>query len=364
MDVNKIRIGIISEKQFVNTFATTKQKKKYYEDNAFTGSNKNTLLKDASRYCDIEDIGNKQYRISDIHKYPIPKSMSKMKNGLYQYMIPLILSKLVDGHDKNNKITLTSSKWARQIKMINSNYNAVKYHKTATSDYFQYEKNDINDFFDKADDAIVRQLEQSLKYLTDAGVIFWEKVFMVYKEKIDEKIVNVSEDHDIIISRTQDIHKMTDKEKSFYAECIKIADAESGAEDNQSRYFGEHARKYNEVLARELKKQNIAFVYQSYEVNYINLDKCKNLLGLFEDINNDDFIDKFNAEFQNMLMGNAETRYIKRLKDYSADYIHTFKNLSDMTINNKSESVWGRLNLSKNETDYKLHIQTTSGKLQ
>ena len=102
---------------------------------------------------------------------------------------------------------------------------------------------------------------------------------MVFKEKVDEKIADISEDHDIVISRTQDIHKMTDEEKSFYAECIKIADIESGAEDNQSRYFGEHARKYNDVLTRELKKQNIAFVYQSYEVNYINLDRCKNLLN-------------------------------------------------------------------------------------
>lgn len=187
---------------------------------------------------------------------------------------------------------------------------------------------------------------------------------MLFKERVDEKIASISDDHDIVVSRTQDIHKMTDEEKSFYAECIKIADAESGAEDNQSRYFGEHAKKYNDVLTRELKKQNIAFVYQSYEVNYINLDKCKNLLGLFENVNGSDFIDKFNAEFQNMLVGNAEARYIKRLKDYSTDYIHTFKNLSDMTINNKAESVWGRLNINKDETDYKLHIKTTKGEIK
>lgn len=373
MNKKNIQEGIINEKKLVNLFATSSQKQKYISNGRFVSSNKNTILKEASRYCDIEDLGNKQYKISNICKYPKPKVIFKMQSGLYQYMIPLILTKLIDGHNENNKITLTSSKWARQIKMINGNYNAVKYHKGLATDYFKYEYSNVDDFFDKADDMIARQLEQSLKYLVESGTIFWNKVNMVYKEKVDEKIVDISENHDVIINRIEDTHVLTEEENKFYADCLSIADKESGAEDNQSRYFGEHAKKFNEVLTRELKKKNIKFIYQAYEVYYIDLDKCKSLLESFENVDGKDFIEKFNNEFQKMIVDNAENRYNKKLKQfdidncikmYSEDYIDTFKDLSDMTINNESESVWERLKIDKNETDYKLKVNTKKGEIE
>lgn len=370
MNKKNIKEGIINEKKLVNLFATTLQKQKYLTNGRFVSSNKSTLLKEASRYCDIEDLGNKQYRILQVYKYPKPKSIFKMQTGLYQYMIPLILSKLIDGHNENNKINLTSSKWARQIKMINSNYNAVKYHKGLACEYFKYEYDNIEDFYNKADDMIARQLEQSLKYLTESGTIFWNKINMVYKEKVDDKIVSVTDDNNVVINKIEDSHIMTEEESKFYADCIKIADKESGAEDLQSRYFGVHAKKFNEVLTRELKKKNIKFIYQAYEVYYIDLDKCKNLLESFEDINSNNFIENFNNEFQQMIINNAENRYIKKIKQldisncikmYSEDYIDTFKNLSDMTISDGAESVWERLKLSKDETDYKLKVNKQKG---
>lgn len=370
MNKKNIKLGIMGEKKLVNLFGTTAQKRKYDENGKFVSSNKNTILREVSRYCEIEDLGNKQYKIINVFQYPKPKVIFKMQAGLYQYMIPLILSKLIDGHDENNKITLTSSKWARQIKMINNNYNAVKFHKGLASEYFKYDYNNVNDFFDKADDMITRQLEQSLKYLTESGTIIWEKVDMVYKGKIDEKIAEVSNCHDIVVTHIEDNHRMTDEEHKFYTKCIEIADEESGAEDNQSRYFGEHAKKFNEVLSRELKKNNIALVYKAYQVYYINIEKCKSLLSNFENINSSKFIENFNNEFQNMIINNAENRYNKELekidiedclKKYSEDYIETFRDLSDMTINNKSESIWGRLNIDKDETDYKLKVKKQKG---
>lgn len=372
MGKKNIQTGIINEKKLINLFATSSQKQKYISNGKFVSNNKNILLKEANRYCEIVDLGNRQYNILNLYKYPLPKNINKMQAGLYQYMIPLILSKLIDGHNENNKITFTSGKWARQIKMINHNYNAVKYHKKLTSDYFDYSYGDIDDFFDKADDMITRQLEQSLKYLEESGTIIWNKVNMVYKEKLDDKIVSVSTNHDVVMDKIEDTHVMTDEETSFYTKCIEIADKESGAEDKQSRYFGEHAKKFKEVLTRELLKENIKFVYQSYEVYYINLDKCKNLLQHFENINGDQFIENFNNEFQKMIIDNAENRYKKKseqyeldncIKKYSQDYIDTFKDLSDMTINNKTESVWDRLKIDKDESDYKLHIKTRQGKL-
>lgn len=359
-----MKIGIINEKKLVNLFATKNQKQKYLTDSKFTGVNKSILLKEASRYCEFDDLGNRNYKITKVYKYPKPKTLSKMQNGLYQYMIPLILNKLIDGHNENNKITLTSIKWARQIKMINGNYNAVKYHKQVASSYFDYNYNEVNDFYDKADDMIIRQLEQSLKYMTDAGLILWGKVDMVYKEKFNEKIVDISNGNNITLDKIEDTHVLTEEEKGYYAECIKIADVESGAEDKQGRYFGEHAKKFNEVLNRELLKKNIKFVYQAYEVYYIDLDKCKDFLNNFDNVNNISFIDNFNNEFQKMIIDNAETRYNKdldkQIKKYSEDYIDTFKNLSDMTINHNAESVWSMLNIN-GVTDYTLQVNRRKG---
>ena len=70
-----------------------------FENNKFVSSNKKTILNNANRFCKIEDKKNKQYEIKEIFSYVKPKEIEKMKESLYQYIIPLLLINLFKSND-------------------------------------------------------------------------------------------------------------------------------------------------------------------------------------------------------------------------------------------------------------------------
>ena len=70
MNIEDINIGKINEKELLQCFATEKQIKKYKEKNKFVSNNKTTVLKYAKQYCEIIVLGNRQYEITEVFKYP------------------------------------------------------------------------------------------------------------------------------------------------------------------------------------------------------------------------------------------------------------------------------------------------------
>lgn len=362
MNKENLKEGVISESELVKIFATPNIYKKYFSANKFTSNNKNILLNDANRYCTIEDLGDRQYKISNIRKYPIPKIYNKMNKSLYQYITPLILNKLIDGHDKNNKINLTLNKWARQIQMINGNYNIIKYNKKATSESLDYKLNYIEDFYNKADDMINNYIEMSLKYLKQTGSIIWREVYMVHMEKVGDKIIEIDDGNNIYAEFTIDEHQATQEEMDYYSRCIDIADKMAGidrsVDTDRERYYGKKAVKFTKALSSELNKRNIKYIYKTYEVYYVSLDKCKSILNLFD--TSGDMVKRFNSEFENLITENATKRYKKgELSKYSEDYIDTFVDLCEITIDNKTESIRDRINLSDSspEDNYNLKFK-------
>lgn len=356
-----LNIGIISEEQLVDIFATTSQKNKYYELNKFSGANKTTLLTEANRWCTIKDLGNRQYEIIEVFKYPKHKSLTKAKKGLYQYITPLILINLIDGHDKNNKITLTIGKWARQIKMINHNYNLVKYNRCNASNELKLKIESIDEFYDKSDSMINDYITNTLKYLDQMGLIIWRKVNIIRKEIINPNNLIVTENNNIITDLTIECHQASEEEMDYYARCIEIADKEANITNKSERYYSSKSNHYNSVLIRELNKQNIKMIYSTYEVYYIHLDKCKDILNEYENIEQAQLIEKFNKEFSEMLLNNADIRFDKNTYKYLAkgyenkdDFKYDFSNLCDIVINNKTEYLGDRIKQNTYEEKYSL----------
>ena len=88
MEKSTIKKGKLSEQKLVELYGSDTQKKSYLENGHFVGANKKTLLNKVSRYCNIEDLGNRTYRITDVYKYPLPSNFNKHKR---EYMIiPII----------------------------------------------------------------------------------------------------------------------------------------------------------------------------------------------------------------------------------------------------------------------------------
>lgn len=351
-------------------FATPSQKTKYYQKNRFIGVGKNTLLNEVNRWCKIIDLGNKQYEITEVYKYPKHKSLSKVKKGLYQYITPLVLSNLIDGHDQNNKITLTIGKWARQIKMTNSNYNLIKYNRCNASNELKLKIESIDEFYDKSESMINDYITNTLKYLEQMGLIVWRKVVLVKKEVINSNNIIVTEDKQINTDLIIDIHQATEEEMDYYARCMEIADNEANILNKSERYYSSKANHYNTALLRELHKKNITMIYSTYEVYYIHLDKCKNILNEFNNLQESNLVEKFNKEFSDLILNNADLRFDKNTykyldKGYSdkADFKYDLSNLCDIVINNKTEYLGNRINQSTYEEQYSLKFNVKHEKV-
>ena len=150
--------------------------------------NKRTLLEKMSRYCKIVDLGKREYEITEVYPYILPANFKKMNTSLYQYIVPLLLEKIINGHDQNRKIDITLGKWAREINMVNQNYNLCKYNKEETSRAIKYELDTINEFYNKSDDMIEYYIMNALDYLKSAGLIIWRDVYKITSEVSDEMV--------------------------------------------------------------------------------------------------------------------------------------------------------------------------------
>lgn len=323
------------------------------------------------RWCEINDLGNKQYEIINIYTYPKPKVLSKITKGLYQYITPLILMSLIDGHDQNNKITLTIGKWARQIKMVNGNYNLIKYNRCNASNELKLKLESIDEFYDRSDSMVNDYITNTLKYLEQIGIVIWRKVNMIRKEVVKSDTLIVSENNQVSADLIIEQHQASDEEMEYYARCMEIADKEAGITNKSERYYSAKANHYNSSLLRELNKRDIKMIYSTYEVYYVHLDKCKYILSEFPINDEQELVKMFNTEFSNLMLNNADIRFDKNTYKYldkgyddKSDYRYDFSNLCDIVINNETEYIGERFEKSSYEDRYnlKLHVKYESEK--
>ena len=75
---------------------------------------------------------------------------------------------------------MTVGLWAREIKMVNNNYDVLKEADVEKiEDIFGIGKNVYYDFYDRCDEAIDYYIVQALKYLYSAGLIIWREVYFI-----------------------------------------------------------------------------------------------------------------------------------------------------------------------------------------
>lgn len=360
MEKTAIKKGRISEKKLVELYGSDAQKKSYKENGRFVSNYKKTLLTKLSRYCDIEDLGNRKYKIINVYDYPLPANFNKMTKSLYQYIVPLLLTNLINGHDENNKIDITVGKWAREINMVNKNYNLVKYNKEDTSKETQCSLDTINEFYDKADDMIEWYITNALDYLKSAGLIIWREVYRV-SEEISSGETVIDEHGNIHVDISIESHQASEDEMNYYSHCVSIADKAAKIENAGERYYSKKAKLFGEVLKRELYKKKIKCVFKTYEAYYVNLDKCNFVLAQFGKFQADNLIGEFNKEFTNMLIENAGKRFDKHPHKYITysekdDYTLCFQNLCEITIDKNTEYLGNRIKEKTIDDDYTLKI--------
>lgn len=360
MEKTTIKKGKLTEKKLVELYGSEAQKKSYKENGRFIGNYKKTLLTKMSRYCTIEDLGDRTYKITNVYDYPLPANFNKMTKSLYQYIVPLLLTNLINGHDENNKIDITVGKWAREINMVNQNYNLVKYNKEDTSKETQCPLDTINEFYDKADDMIEWYITNALDYLKSAGLIIWREVYRVSEEISSGESV-IDEHGNIHVDISIESHQASEDEMNYYSHCVSIADKAAKIENAGERYYSKKSKLFGEVLKRELYKKKIKCVFKTYEAYYVNLDKCNFVLDQFGNFQTDNLIGEFNEEFTKMLIENAGKRFDKNPNKYISysekdDYTLCFQNLCEITIDKNTEYLGHRIREKTIDDDYTLKI--------
>lgn len=363
--MNKLNIkkGKITEKKLVDLYGSDAQKKSYKEYGRFIGNYKKTLLTKMSRYCNIEDLGGRTYRIKKVYDYPLPSNFNKMTKSLYQYIVPLLLTNLINGHDENNKIDITVGKWAREINMVNKNYNLVKYNREDTSKETQCSLDTINEFYDKADDMIEWYITNALDYLKSAGLVIWREVYRVNEEISSGKNI-IDENGNIHVDISIDSHQASEDEMNYYSHCVSIADKAAKIENAGERYYSKKSKLFGEVLKKELYKKKIKCVFKTYEAYYVDLDKCNFILKQFGKFKMNNLISEFNKEFTDLLVGNAEKRFDKNPDKYFSyaekdDYSLCFQNLCEITIDKNTEYLGNRIREKTINDDYTLKITSS-----
>lgn len=360
MEKPTIKKGKLTEKKLVELYGSEAQKKSYKENGRFVSNYKKTLLTKMSRYCTIKDLGDRTYKITNVYDYPLPANFNKMTKSLYQYIVPLLLTNLINGHDENNKIDITVGKWAREINMVNKNYNLVKYNKEDTSKETQCSLDTINEFYDKADDMIEWYITNALDYLKSAGLIIWREVYRVNEEISSGESV-IDEHGNIHVDISIESHQASEDEMNYYSHCVSIADKAARIENAGERYYSKKSKLFGEVLKRELYKKKIKCVFKTYEAYYVNLDKCNFVLDQFGDFQTDNLIGEFNEEFTKMLIENAGKRFDKNPNKYISysekdDYTLCFQNLCEITIDKNTEYLGHRIREKTIDDDYSLKI--------
>ena len=360
MEKPTIKKGKLTEKKLVELYGSEAQKKSYKENGRFVSNYKKTLLTKMSRYCTIKDLGDRTYKITNVYDYPLPANFNKMTKSLYQYIVPLLLTNLINGHDENNKIDITVGKWAREINMVNKNYNLVKYNKEDTSKETQCSLDTINEFYDKADDMIEWYITNALDYLKSAGLIIWREVYRVSEEISSGESV-IDEHGNIHVNISIESHQASEDEMNYYSHCVSIADKAARIENAGERYYSKKSKLFGEVLKRELYKKKIKCVFKTYEAYYVNLDKCNFVLDQFGNFQTDNLIGEFNEEFTKMLIENAGKRFDKNPNKYISysekdDYTLCFQNLCEITIDKNTEYLGHRIREKTIDDDYTLKI--------
>ena len=362
MEIEKIKIGKITERELVDLFASDTQKKSYTEKGHFIGNHKKVLLTKMEKYCNIKDLGNRTYKITKIHKYPLPNSLPKMQKSLYKYICPLILNYLIDNeYNENRKIDITVGKWSREINMVNRNYNLVKYNKEDTSKETQYPVELIYEFIEKTDDMLDHYITSALDYLKSAGLIIWREVYRINVEVSDIENIVIDENGKVSLPLHIESHQASKEEMEYYSACINIADKEANINNYTERYYSKKSKHFNEVLKRELYKRKIKCVYKTYEAYYIDPEKCEYILHQFQQTNRKKLIKEFNDEFTVMILDNASKRFNKFPSKYlycngEDDYMLRQEGMCEMTIANETEYLGDRIKKSVIDDNYSLEI--------
>jgi len=182
-----LRKGTFTEEEMFNLFGTEGAIHRYQSGKCSRYDLKQTL-KRASLYCVFKNIRNKRYTITHVYKNPAPENLDSMRSGIYKYLIPTIIEKLL--HSDDACICVSMYGWMRQVNLLNKNYSSMSYLRGHMCKILSQElersipREIVAHFFDSSTDKAKYYINHALDLLLKGDVIKFKKVGVATRKKL------------------------------------------------------------------------------------------------------------------------------------------------------------------------------------
>ena len=331
----------ISEKELVFRFGTEKQKEKYEIEGTLRGDNKKGVIRRASKYCTVANMGDGTYKLTNQKKVAVTPEFLKASEGVYQYTCPLILEHILN--DKRDKVIIGTVSLAENIELISEHFTPLRKDPRMTAEDFSLDLRSVYDYMQRLTNSLNYYIQQSLNYLQKMQLVV-QKTNYVFRLGKSEIAGFNAFDVDVKTCLA------TDELMKIYTDALAIADKVAGTKSESERYYSEKSKEWYAVYYEELKRHGIMGVWRVHELYVVNSDKCK------------EYREKFDSS-EKLVIGLAKefrkTLYNKALKNTDAevdsdDLLFTYNFLSRICIGNRT--------LSQNIEEKILHIKEENEK--
>lgn len=328
MNIEKrITPGLYKESTLVDRICTDAQKKSYHRKNKFSSSKqRNMFLERLSCYCTYEvDDSTQKYKIHHVYEYPRTAAEEKIHKGIYQYLAPLILNKLLNnGGDRS--ILFSSFSLAKECFLVNPNYALMKFNPKAVESDMEIPEYRVIEYFNKSDNRIDYYIRKCLLYLEATSCVMFNEgqLIKTYEQDYyyDAETATMVEHRKI-----SDLHMATKSEMDAYTEAVEMACELSGIRSNRDKWYGKAARTYRTELSRLLKARKIKCAYKGFAVWKVNTKRCQEIYNSFIDKPILEYQKGIGCIFKSIIDGNAERRNLQ-----DTQYLEHFKELSEITL--------------------------------
>lgn len=353
----RLKRGTFNESTLVDKVCSDAQRKSYHRKERFaSGKHQSMFLDTLARYCDYEyDPSTKKYTVLEVYKNPKTLYDSKIHKGIYQYLAPLILYEVLYGDSsKDRQAVITSADLARTVKLVNANYNSLKFNQTAAHNDLDFSLNILAEYFNKADNRIDDYVRRCISYLAAMNCVIYNETHMI---GIMPQTAKVENGH--ILVAPGEIRKATDDEMTLYSKLVEKASRRAKITSDREKWYGKKSIQYNHELIRLLKEHGILFICRAFTLWRVDEDQCKRILRSFNNKTIDQRRQEIGAVFKVIMDSNAEKR-LEKNQGLGANYIEQFKRLSDITLLCESDDVL-KFMPSVNKKNYQSTLQEKYG---
>jgi len=270
-----------------------------------------------------------------------------MKKGIYNSLIPVLLTLLINHRDKYDNFNFTVLHFANLIKMINDNYLPMSKNIEYTNDKLQISKNMLIEYFKRIDNLISYYITHGMNLLHEAGIANWQEFTMLCIVKADTHLKlkqsgnSITPQYKLDAQVTTSFRLASQEEIQMIFNIKKKVQDDLCIENSSDCYFGERAKDYMTKVREELLKHDILFDFKMYQLQFLNKSSslCKLLLSTYDKMSEVDRIDCLNEAFKQLITELAEKRYNKDVEKYSNkysdNYIDFYKLLIGITVDNE-----------------------------